>query len=99
MSTLRTYHDGGMYAGQAYDDDQGGPLYVDGDEGVHLEPLSASDEVRARAEARELLNRIKIRPHNRSRDSPRSASGKTTAEKSPLAPSRLGRTGVRSDCG
>lgn len=59
VSTLRAYHDGGMYAGQAYDDDQGGPLYVDGDEGVHLEPLSASDEVRARAEARELLNRIK----------------------------------------
>lgn len=59
VSTLRAYHDGGMYAGQAYDDDQGGPLYVDGDEGVHLEPLSASDDVRARAEARELLNRIK----------------------------------------
>lgn len=58
-STLRAYHDGGLYAGQEYDDDQGGPLYVDGDEGVHLEPLSASDDVRARAAARELLNRIK----------------------------------------
>ncbi|EIK55107.1 hypothetical protein YO5_20137 [Stutzerimonas stutzeri TS44] len=58
-STLRAYHDGGLYAGQEYDDDQGGPLYVDGDEGVHLEPLSASDDVRARAAARELLNRIR----------------------------------------
>ncbi|PKF70762.1 hypothetical protein CW360_11525 [Pseudomonas fluvialis] len=58
-STLRAYHDGGLYAGQEYDDDQGGPLYVDGDEGVHLEPLSASDDVRARAAAREFLNRIK----------------------------------------
>lgn len=58
-STLRAYHDGGLYAGQEYDDDQGGPLYVDGDEGMHLEPLSASDDVRARAAARELLYRIK----------------------------------------
>ncbi|MFN9529639.1 MAG: hypothetical protein ACK561_02270 [Pseudomonadaceae bacterium] len=58
-STLRAYHDGGLYADQEYDDHQGGPLYVDGDEGVHLEPLSASDDVRARAAARELLNRIK----------------------------------------
>lgn len=47
-STLRAYHDGGMFAGQEYDDDQGGPLYVDGDKGVQLESLSALDDTRAR---------------------------------------------------
>jgi len=57
-STLRAYHDGGLYAGQEYDDDQGGPLYVDGDEGVQLESLSTSDEARAREAAREIFNQI-----------------------------------------
>lgn len=57
-STLRPYHEGGMYADQEYDDDIGGPLYVAGDEGVQLEALSASDDVRAREAARELFNQI-----------------------------------------
>ncbi|MBM5571117.1 MULTISPECIES: hypothetical protein [Deefgea] len=35
-STLRAYHDGGMYDGQEYDDDYGGALYVAGDEGVYM---------------------------------------------------------------
>ena len=57
-STLRAYHDGGLYAGQEYDDDQGGPLYVAGDEGVQLESLSALDDSRARDKAQELFSRI-----------------------------------------
>ena len=57
-STLRAYHDGGLYAGQEYDDDQGGPLYVAGDEGVQLESLSALDDSRARDTAQELFSRI-----------------------------------------
>ncbi len=57
-STLRAYHDGGLYAGQEYDDDQGGPLYVAGDEGVQLESLSALEDSRARDTAQELFSRI-----------------------------------------
>jgi hypothetical protein len=57
-STLRAYHDSGLYAGQEYDDDQGGPLYVAGDEGVQLESLSALDDSRARDTAQELFSRI-----------------------------------------
>lgn len=57
-STLRAYHDGGMYADQEYDDDQGGPLYVAGDEGVRLAPLSAADEVKAKKQAAELFSNI-----------------------------------------
>lgn len=57
-STLRAYHDGGLYAGQEYDDDQGGPLYVAGDEGVQLELLSALDDSRARETAQELFSHI-----------------------------------------
>ncbi|MFI8742912.1 hypothetical protein [Stutzerimonas zhaodongensis] len=57
-STLRAYHDGGMYSGQEYDDDQGGPLYVDGNEGVQLESLNALDGARAKEAARELFRQI-----------------------------------------
>ncbi len=57
-STLRAYHDGGMYADQEYDDDQGGPLYVAGDEGVRLAPLSAADEAEAKKQAAELFGNI-----------------------------------------
>ncbi|PTU79107.1 hypothetical protein DBO86_10535 [Pseudomonas indoloxydans] len=57
-STLRAYHDGGMYADQEYDDDQGGPLYVAGDEGVRLAPLSAADEAKAKKQAAELFSNI-----------------------------------------
>jgi hypothetical protein len=48
VSTMRAYHDGGLYAGQEYDDDQGGPLYADGDQGVVLEPLSIEEDAEAR---------------------------------------------------
>ncbi|PAV47374.1 hypothetical protein CK486_14050 [Pseudomonas sp. HAR-UPW-AIA-41] len=57
-STLRAYHDGGMYADQEYDDDQGGPLYVAGDEGVRLAPLSAAEEEKAKKQAAELFSNI-----------------------------------------
>ena len=57
-STLRAYHDGGMYADEEYDDDQGGPLYVAGDEGVRLVPLSASEEAEAKKQAAELFSNI-----------------------------------------
>lgn len=57
-STLRAYHDGGMYADQEYDDDQGGPLYVAGDEGIRLAPLSAADEAKAKKQAAELFSNI-----------------------------------------
>ncbi len=57
-STLRAYHDGGMYADQEYDDDQGGPLYVAGDEGVRLAPLSAAEEEKAKKQAAELFRNI-----------------------------------------
>ena len=57
-STLRAYHEGGLYADQEYDDDLGGPLYVAGDEAVQLEALSALDDTRAKEAAKELFNRI-----------------------------------------
>ncbi|QKQ62524.1 MULTISPECIES: hypothetical protein [Pseudomonas] len=57
-STLRAYHEGGLYADQEYDDDQGGPLYVAGDEGVRLEALNAVDDARAREAAQALFNQI-----------------------------------------
>lgn len=61
QSTLQAYHDGGMYAGQLYDDDQGGPLYVDGDEGVDLAPISTEQELEARRVAQQLFSRIEGR--------------------------------------
>lgn len=56
--TLQAYHDGGLYAGELYDDDQGGPLYVDGDEGVDLTPISAEQGLEARGLAEQLFRRI-----------------------------------------
>lgn len=57
-SSMRTYHDGGMYADEEYDDDQGGPLYVDGYEGVKLEPISEAEGVEAKKLAAELFSKI-----------------------------------------
>ncbi|WP_319176857.1 hypothetical protein [Pseudomonas aeruginosa] len=57
-SSLRAYHDGGMYADEDYDDDQGGPMYVAGHEGVELEPLSAEDDAEAQRLAGEYFIRI-----------------------------------------
>ena len=58
QSSLRAYHDGGMYADEDYDDDQGGPMYVAGHEGVELEPLSAEDDAEAQRLAGEYFSRI-----------------------------------------
>lgn len=57
-SSMRAYHDGGMYADQEYDDDQGGPLYVAGDEGVELEPISSAEEAEAKKQAAELFRSL-----------------------------------------
>jgi hypothetical protein len=57
-STLRAYHDGGLYAGQDYDDDYGGPLYVDGDEGLDLPPLDLQADQRAREQAASLFSSL-----------------------------------------
>lgn len=55
---LNAYHDGGLYDGELYDDDQGGPLYVDGIEGVRLEPLEPIEDAKAREDAAELFSRL-----------------------------------------
>lgn len=55
---LNAYHDGGLYNGQLYDDDQGGPLYVAGTEGIHLEPLGPLDDAKAREDAAALFSRV-----------------------------------------
>ena len=55
---LKAYHDGGLYGGQLYDDDQGGPLYVDGIEGVRLEPLEPIEDAKAHEDAAELFSRL-----------------------------------------
>lgn len=54
-STMRAYHDGGLYAGHDYDDDCGGPMYFDGDEGLNLPPLDPPANQRAREQAARLF--------------------------------------------
>lgn len=44
--------------GSPYDDDVGGPLYVDGRDGVKLTPLDAQKDVAARQAAEEFFSRI-----------------------------------------
>lgn len=56
--TMRAYHDGGAYDGELYDDDIGGPLYVDGDEGVHIPALDAASDTRAKLLAKELYAKL-----------------------------------------
>lgn len=58
QSSMRAYHDGGAYAGEMYDDDIGGPLYVDGDEGVDIAALDAASDTRARLLAKELYTKL-----------------------------------------
>jgi hypothetical protein len=58
-SSLRAYHDGGMYADQDYDDDQGGPLYVGGNEGVELAEIDAELERNAREIAGQLFGKLR----------------------------------------
>lgn len=50
-STMRAYHDGGLYAGQDYDDDCGGPMYFDGNIGLHLPALDPATDLRVREHA------------------------------------------------
>ena len=44
--------------GSHYDDDIGGPMFVDGREGIRLEPLEQEDDVKARIKAQELFEAI-----------------------------------------
>ena len=55
---LEVFHEGGLYDGQPYDDDQGGPLYVAGTEGTDLEPLEPSEDAEARKDAEALFRRL-----------------------------------------
>ena len=60
-SSMRAYHDGGPQDGQEYDDDFGGPAYVDGDEGIKLPPLDSGDDAVARERADEMYRRFSQR--------------------------------------
>ena len=54
-SNLHAYHDGGQHDGDFYDSDFGGPMYVDGIEGIELPNLSDTEMAKAHAEAKRLL--------------------------------------------
>ncbi|CAM3423292.1 hypothetical protein [Paracidovorax anthurii] len=54
-STLAARHDGGSNDGEFYDSDFGGPLYVDGDEGLVLPELDGVQHRVAKATARDIL--------------------------------------------
>lgn len=56
-STLAARHDGGSNDGDFYDSDFGGPLYVDGDEGLVLPELDQAQHLQAKAKARDILRR------------------------------------------
>ncbi|MBF6043025.1 hypothetical protein H8F22_29500 [Pseudomonas sp. P154a] len=58
VGTLRAYHAGGQYAGEEFDDDQGGDFYVDGDEGLDIAPMSAELDRDAQAAAAIIYERI-----------------------------------------
>ena len=52
LSTLAARHDGGSNDGEFYDSDFGGPLYVDGDEGLALPELERNQHGEAQAKAK-----------------------------------------------
>ncbi|MFD1840123.1 hypothetical protein [Paracidovorax cattleyae] len=54
-STLAARHDGGSNDGEFYDSDFGGPLYVDGNEGLVLPELDSLQHKVAKATARDIL--------------------------------------------
>lgn len=60
-STMRAYHDGGHYAGLDYDDEYGGPLYVDGDEGLNMPAIDSEADLRAKDEAQRLFEGLVLR--------------------------------------
>ena len=55
LSTLAARHDGGSNDGEFYDSDFGGPLYVDGDEGLALPELERNQHGEAQAKAQAIL--------------------------------------------
>lgn len=55
-STMRAYHDGGSNAGEFYDSDFGGPMYVDGDEGLVLPKIGDEQKSIAKAMAEQFLS-------------------------------------------
>lgn len=55
LSTLAARHDGGSNNGDFYDSDFGGPLYVDGDEGLGLPELDRTQHQEAKAKAQDIL--------------------------------------------
>lgn len=55
-STLAARHDGGEQDGEFYDSDFGGPMYVDGAEGLELPDLSPADHRTAKAKAVEIFD-------------------------------------------
>ncbi|WP_417316286.1 hypothetical protein [Cycloclasticus pugetii] len=57
-SSLRAYHDGGLYAGEDYDDDQGGPMSIDGNEGVELTEMDSEQLLEAQKVAAQIYSRI-----------------------------------------
>ncbi|MNV95308.1 hypothetical protein D3C71_1901880 [compost metagenome] len=60
-STVRAYHDGGSHNGEFYDSDFGGPLFVDGDEGLQLPPLSRAGQSAAKGKAQTIFAMAKQR--------------------------------------
>ncbi len=61
QSTMRAYHEGGLYAGQEYDDDCGGPMYFDGDSGLHLPALDSETDHRIQEQAAHLFQSLKLK--------------------------------------
>lgn len=55
-SNMHAYHDGGLNDGEFYDSDFGGPMYVDGDEGVELPEISEEQMKAAQGRAEQLLS-------------------------------------------
>lgn len=55
LSTLAARHDGGSNDGEFYDSDFGGPLYVDGDEGLVLPEMERDQHREAQAKAQAIL--------------------------------------------
>jgi len=57
-SHLQAFHEGGNSAGEAYDDDVGGAIYVAGDEGAELKPLDEEGKREAKKRADVIFSRI-----------------------------------------
>lgn len=55
-STKRAYHDGGSNDGEFYDSDFGGPMHVDGYEGLRLPEISDAQKAAAKELAEQLLS-------------------------------------------